>query len=125
GGADVNAANKLRNTPLHEASASSSVAGVEILLRWGADEKKTNENGETAADCVGGWEQYDDADEHEGSNIQRKSDDQRIRDMLTRAPADRSWRRRGWLVLCRSYPTKVQLSAKDNSRGGSSSAWTI
>ncbi|CAN0313453.1 unnamed protein product [Ectocarpus sp. 8 AP-2014] len=35
--------------------------------------------------------------------------------MLARAPADRSWRRRGWLVLSRAYPTRVQIT--NGSRG--------
>lgn len=49
----------------------------------------------------------------------RGDNDQRVRHMLARAPADRSWRRRGWLVLARSCPAKVQLT--QDSGGGSSS----
>lgn len=30
---------------------------------------------------------------------------------LIRAPADRSWRRRGMLVLCRAYPDRVRRLA--------------
>ncbi|CAM9192128.1 unnamed protein product, partial [Ectocarpus fasciculatus] len=78
------------DTPLHTASSWSSVTGVELLLRWGADEQLTNKSGDTPADIVGAWGLvYDEVD----------ADDQRIRRMLARAPADRSWRRRGWLVL--------------------------
>ncbi|CAM9326376.1 unnamed protein product, partial [Pylaiella littoralis] len=36
GGADVNALSESAMTPLHLACAHSSVAGVELLLRWGA-----------------------------------------------------------------------------------------
>ncbi|CAM9294049.1 unnamed protein product, partial [Ectocarpus sp. 4 AP-2014] len=35
--------------------------------------------------------------------------------MLARAPADRSWRRRGWLVLSRSCPTRVQMANGSSS----------
>lgn len=116
----INVVNKLHETPLHETCGCSCVAGVKLLLRWGADESKLDENGDKAADWVGAWEQVDDVDEGEDSNKQRKNDDQHIRHMLKRAPADRSWRHRGWLALCRSYPTRVQLLAKDSSSGGSS-----
>ncbi|CAN0539327.1 unnamed protein product [Ectocarpus sp. 12 AP-2014] len=40
--------------------------------------------------------------------------------MLARAPADRSWRRRSWLVLSRSCPTRVQIA--NRSEGGSISS---
>ncbi|CAN0422767.1 unnamed protein product [Ectocarpus sp. 8 AP-2014] len=81
----------------------SCVASVEILLRWGADEKLTNEDEETPADVLGEWEENSNDEEF-------KADNQRIRRMLARAPADRSWRRRGWLVLSRSCPTRVQIA---------------
>ncbi|CAN0390345.1 unnamed protein product [Ectocarpus sp. 8 AP-2014] len=35
--------------------------------------------------------------------------------MLARAPADRSWRRRGLLVLSRSCPTRVQIANRSSS----------
>lgn len=39
-----------------------------------------------------------------------EDDNQRIRQKLARAPADRAWRRRGWLAHCRSCPTsRAQL----------------
>ncbi|CAM9898334.1 unnamed protein product [Pylaiella littoralis] len=41
---------KLSDTPLHEACTCPSVAGAELLLRWGADEKNTNEGGFSPAD---------------------------------------------------------------------------
>ncbi|CAN0446603.1 unnamed protein product [Ectocarpus sp. 12 AP-2014] len=41
--------------------------------------------------------------------------------MVARAPVDRSWRRRGWLVLSRSCPTRVHI-ANGSSRNSSSSS---
>ena len=31
-----------------------------------------------------------------------------MRQLLKNAPADRSWRRRGYLVLCRAHPDRLQ-----------------
>ncbi|CAN0456182.1 unnamed protein product [Ectocarpus sp. 8 AP-2014] len=42
--------------------------------------------------------------------------------MLARAPADRSWRRRGWLVLSRSYPTRVHIANGSSSSSSSISS---
>ena len=115
GGADVNGRDERKYTPLHYACSCSNVGGVELLLRWGADETLEDELGGTPADEVGVWEQDQVEDE------ERKADDKRIRHMLARAPADRSWRRRGWLVLARSRPDRVQLVNDSRSRNGDSS----
>ncbi|CAN0445815.1 unnamed protein product, partial [Ectocarpus fasciculatus] len=59
------------------------VAGVEILLRWGADEKLTDDGGNTPTDMIGASHQNGNNDE------EIEVDNQRIRQMLARAPADR------------------------------------
>ncbi|CAM9680433.1 unnamed protein product [Ectocarpus sp. 4 AP-2014] len=113
GGANVHARARRDNTPLHTACKCSSVTGVELLLRWGADEKLTNNAGETPADVVRARQQNGPETNH-----------QCLLRMLARAPADRSWRRRGWLVLSRSCPTRVQIvnrSGSVSSIGSSSS----
>ncbi|CAM9878530.1 unnamed protein product [Ectocarpus fasciculatus] len=118
GGANVNWRKRNEGTPLHTACRRSSVAGVEILLRWGADEKLTDDGGNTPTDVIG-------ASSENGNNDEEiEVDNQRIRQMLARAPADRSWRRRGWLVLSRSCPTRVQI-ANGRSRGTSCSAKVV
>lgn len=108
GGADADAAgcDELEDycSPLHTACQRSSDDAVELLLRWGADETLGWEDGSTPADLVGSW----DEDEDEDVNGQRNATDQRILDMLARAPADRCWRRRGWLLLYRAYPVKLK-----------------
>ncbi|CAN0447433.1 unnamed protein product, partial [Ectocarpus fasciculatus] len=82
GGANVNSHNKYERTPLHIACSRSSTAAVELLLRWGADEKLTDEDGTTPEDKIG-------AVYHHGNNNEEiEVDNQRIRHMLARAPAD-------------------------------------
>ncbi|CAM9717556.1 unnamed protein product [Ectocarpus fasciculatus] len=92
----------------------SSVAAVELLLLWGADEKLTADYGVTPADTIG--TSFVDGN----SNEETQADRQRVRQMLVRAPADRSWRRYGWLALSRAYPTRVQIA--NGSRGSISSS---
>ncbi|CAB1106268.1 unnamed protein product [Ectocarpus sp. CCAP 1310/34] len=105
-GANVNARNDNDLTPLHVACSWSSLAVVELLLLWGADEKLTGDNRVSPADIIG-------VSLLDGSNSQEiQADHQRIRQMLARAPADRSWRRRGWLVLSRAYPTRMQIAKR-------------
>ncbi|CBN76536.1 conserved unknown protein [Ectocarpus siliculosus] len=106
GGANTNAHGDHSGTPLHVACMHSNVAAVELLLRWGADETCSNDNGDVPADVIGVYDRGDVNDEDV------KADHKRIRRMLARAPADRSWRRRGWLVLSRSCPTRVQIANK-------------
>ena len=116
GGANVNAQEAHQSAPLHVACGHSNLSAVRLLLQWGADETLVNMQQRKAADCVGVWEQAADAD---GGDEERKADDQRIRHMIARAPADRCWRRRGWLVLCRYSPNKVQVTKDNGSLGGS------
>eukprot|EP00752_Nemacystus_decipiens_P010666 g9497.t1 len=117
GGANSNACDKNGSTPLHAACKESYLRAVELLLRWGADETRANDLEDKPFDMVGTWEaDVTDWGYDRESNDERKADDQRIRQMLASAPADRSWRRRGWLVLCRSHPGRVQLATDDDSR---------
>ncbi|CAM9608017.1 unnamed protein product [Ectocarpus sp. 6 AP-2014] len=120
GGADVNAQAENTWTPLHYACYKSNAAAVDLLLRWGADDTIVDGEGETAADEVGTWDPEVHSNEDDGSidDDQLKADGQRTRLILACAPVDRLWRRRGWLVLCRSYPTKVQI-LKDSSSSSS------
>lgn len=113
------------------------MGSVELLLRWGADEALVNQDGKTAADEVERWDwnneeedrdyseeesdDEEDSDDDDTKEHRRKADDRRIRHMLVRAPADRLWRRRGWLGLARSHPDKVQIVNSRSSGDGDGS----
>lgn len=65
--------------------------------RWGADETLQNEEGRIAADVVGIYA----ADNDWTTAREREDQTYRVRRLLREAPADRAWRRRGFVVLCR------------------------
>ncbi len=69
---------------------------VDFLLRSGANETILDSDGKTAADIVG-----------EGVYEMVRWDVERVRKLLANAPADRAWRRRGCLVLCRAHPDRL------------------
>ena len=68
---------------------------MDLLLRWGADETAAGSDGQTPADFLRTVTRT--PNKH---LIQGMID--RTRLLLSRAPADRAWRRRGWLVMLRS-----------------------
>lgn len=103
-GAEVNARTNLgKETALHHAASKAGRQGavevVRLLLRWGADETIVCTRGKTAAEWIGTRRVF----------TKVPGDDERVRGLLARAPADRAWRRRGLLVLCRAYPDRLRL----------------
>ncbi|CAN0232581.1 unnamed protein product [Ectocarpus sp. 8 AP-2014] len=97
-GAEVNAQTESGETALHHAAAKvgqrrDSVQVMDLLLRWGADETIVSKQGKTASGEIG------------TRRFLRTvtGDEERARSLLARAPADRAWRRRGLLVLCRAH----------------------
>jgi len=117
-GARVNAQDLNLQTPLPYAAAyagTQDLGGddveikadlVDALLRWGADETIVDKNGKAAADVL--------ADETEEGN-RLKEHVVRVRRLLAHAPADRAWRRRGYLVLCGAHPDRVQQAEESCS----------
>eukprot|EP00752_Nemacystus_decipiens_P003937 g3605.t1 len=102
-GADVNARDGNGQTPLHLIAAAagrkSSVAASDFLLRRGADETVADVYGRTPEDVV----------------VERASEDptgRRLQRLLSNAPADRVWRRRGMLVLCRAHSEEALRGKK-------------
>ena len=108
-GANVRARDNSGLTPLHHACRQESPdALVDLLIRWGADETAVSNCGVTPADVL--------ADNRRCSREQVE----RVRLLLARAPADRAWRRRCWLVVLRSRASKGSGQSHDG-RGSSSS----
>lgn len=93
-GADINARDGRGQTPLHLIAAAAgrenSIAASDFLLRRGADETVKDVYGRIPADLV-------------AESAPEDPTGRRLRRLLSNAPADRMWRRRGMLVLCRSH----------------------
>ncbi|CBJ33008.1 ankyrin repeat domain protein [Ectocarpus siliculosus] len=85
-------ADGIPRSALHCACMQGHAACVSELLRGGADETVEDEDGNSPAQVIGTMSE----------SLERAEDIVLIREMLRRAPADRAWRRRGWLVMLRN-----------------------
>ncbi len=105
-GANANARKGDHFAPLFytvvQAGSRGTAEVVDLLLKFGADETDIDGSGKAAADAVAGdaWEAQD----------LLADDVERVRKLLRNAPADRAWRRRGYLVLCRAHPDRMHQS---------------
>lgn len=103
-GADVNARRVCDgSTPLHLAAKNGLVSRVDALLKAGGDERAVNDRGEIPADVAG-------ISGHAFFYLIPPVD--RIRALLSNAPRDRAnraWSRRGFFMLCRTFPGRVRL----------------
>ncbi|CAM9598101.1 unnamed protein product [Ectocarpus fasciculatus] len=116
-GAIVSTCDDDGRTPLHQVCMFKDPgleSGVDLLLRWGANETALDTNGETPARdldkprrSVGGCP---------------PAEIERARLLLARAPADRAWRRRCWLTMLRSRSTKAEADGDEigGEAGGAS-----
>ncbi|CAM9095481.1 unnamed protein product [Scytosiphon promiscuus] len=99
-GANVDSKNAFGYTPLHGAARQAGKTGAtrmaDLLLRWGADETAVDRDGNRPADVVGNRRAEEDGES-------RQDETEKMRKLLANAPADRAWRRRGCLVLCRKF----------------------
>jgi len=105
--ASVNARDKLGRQPLHLAvrmsREDSSARIVERLLRSEADERAVDSDGRTAAAVVG-------LDAPHGLPGGGLPGNPSVLNLLANAPAERierRWRRRSFLVMCRSRPNRA------------------
>ncbi|CAB1102040.1 unnamed protein product [Ectocarpus sp. CCAP 1310/34] len=101
-GPHINAQDRCQFTPLRSATAVAGFEGdtevVDSLLRSGADETILDSEGRAAVDMIS-WEVA-------GLHLSGEQDD-RVRDLLVNAQADRAWHRRRYLVLCRTHPDRA------------------
>lgn len=96
-GADVDARTSDDLTPLHQACMFSRLTVVELLIQWNANELAISSDNYLPGDVVGIGEITIESSGDQGEDPMSDA----IKGVLARAPADRVWRRRGWLVMCR------------------------
>ena len=101
-GANLDAMSSGGDTPLHRACSFSQPSTVRLLLRWGAVETVRNFGNQAPSDVVGAANANTEAAAAPEEAEDKLVRDDAIRRMLESAPADRIWRRRSWLVLCRT-----------------------
>lgn len=107
-GADKEAKNAGGYTPLRVAVTELFPDAVRALLRHGADETGTVKDGETMLESLGEARKFYSerlTSPEEVSVVQSLA--HQIGTMLERAPADRAWQRRGWLVMLRRRAAKL------------------
>lgn len=103
-GPDINKKDKGGLTPLHHAcwggpKSPARVDAVDLLLRWGADETLSDDDGKTPSQLLRGYTHPND----DGPSLER------VTNLLAHAPQDRAWRRRGFVVMCRALPDRPRL----------------
>ncbi|CAM9398725.1 unnamed protein product, partial [Hapterophycus canaliculatus] len=110
-GANVEATTALGETPLHKACKALRVSAVQQLLRYGANQAAVDVGGRTPAALTAQLFQ---------SQCPGMFRDmlQRILSLLATAPADRTWRRRGWLLMLRSRRQEEGGGAGDGDADG-------
>ena len=134
-GASVDSLTNTGKRPLHVACFYLKPEIVELLLCWGADETALDKSGRTAAAWVDTVESIHANHNHYGSDsdgaeqmIEAMEPDlearERVLALLHRAPNDRAWRRRRFLVLCRAHPEKLRLEVapRKMAHGGANGA---
>lgn len=124
-GANVRAQNAFGYTPLHgvarQARKDGAVEVADLLLRWGGDETAVDHEGNTPLNLVGLATTNSATTTTADSNMTTTADSvsieensmERLRKLLENAPADRAWRRRGFFVLCRTFPDRVPLILRE------------
>ena len=101
-GASATAVGHMRDSPLHIVcflKYDGMYVVADLLLRWGADETAKNDFGKTPGMMLN--------DVLTGSTVTAE-ELERTRALLARAPEDRAWRRRGWLVLLRKRSAEAE-----------------
>ena len=105
-GANIHARDNKGLTPLHVVCKVSveepywARKSADLLVRRGANETTTDNDGHMPADL-----------------IEKSPSAGRLRRLLANAPADRTWRRRGMLVICRAHSAKLLVGVGGGRAG--------
>lgn len=130
-GANVRAQNAFGYTPLHgvarQARKDGAVEVADLLLKWGGDETAVDHEGNTPLSLVGlattnTTSITTDSTITTDSVSKEENNMERLRKLLENAPADRAWRRRGFFVLCRTFPDRVPLISREEGNNNSRSS---
>lgn len=80
---------------------------VDLLLRWGASEQALGGEGKTTAQLLQRLK-------HEGEGEWEMDELEPALELLASAPADRTWRRRCWLVMLRARADRDRMNRRSN-----------
>ncbi|CAM9770479.1 unnamed protein product [Scytosiphon promiscuus] len=111
-GANPNVRNDEEMTPLHAACLQQPeglLSVVDLLLRWDADETALDDKDEKPSNLLDTVHENRDCSEDMIG---------RVRVLLARAPADRAWRLRGWLVMLRARAWKARNTGSNQHGHG-------
>lgn len=119
-GANVNSERDDSLTPLHLVARNIGAEGgyhmAELLLRWGADEALLDSTGNTPKSLaersfLNQTRRFRQGDLNDVLIGLRDSlmGSKRLLTLLRDSPSDRTWRRRGLVLLCRAFPEKLRL----------------
>ncbi len=106
-GADVTKEDQAGKTALHRMCQRRKAGlekNVDLLLRWGASETAVTRHGKTPADLL----------KTPTESPCPAAEAERVRALLARAPADRAWRRRHWIVMLRVRAERERLAHLDD-----------
>ena len=101
-GANPNTRNKLGRTPLHISCVNGEADTADLLLRWGADETIVDHDGYTPSEFIPNIDIAPEA----------RPRVECLTELLERAPQDKAWRRRGFVVMCRAYQDRLRLAVE-------------
>ncbi|CAM9743302.1 unnamed protein product [Ectocarpus sp. 12 AP-2014] len=124
-GGNVNETSDIDNlTVLHWACSRKPGVDrtVDLLMRWGALETALDSLGKTPSDCLKlSAAQVADDVATQGHSVREgmQREIQRAQALLARAPADRTWRRRCWLVMLRARAGRERKARSSSSSTGS------